>query len=298
MEVLSLEPLLSELDVSAQAAVWHSVHSTAVGDEQDLVTPLLPAGDPDEMREQLRDILFPRITRGNFPWLNSAEEEQAKKIGSYSIRLPYRERVSNVHSYFGVNRFQPNETVLAEAIDRVKAHMPSNLRVADLTLVGAKMPRGTNLGWPYFTSDVRYIPNVLQIAEGVRSNGFKKPLDPCLLFWRGQPRGIGLPSKNRSVWGYPHWLTALELQLQMPLLEHLRGDIRFAAWNNFDVIDAAISYAMRVNNKQKISVDFSSYDQTIHPRLIDGVEDCVLKAFESRYEKHISMSLKALDVYR
>jgi hypothetical protein len=294
MHVVALEPYLEDLDESAYHKVMQSVHSTSVGDMEDLVTPLVPDGDQDYWREKFRDELLPKVKDVRYPWLNVAEEVQATKIGAYSIKLPYRERRENIESYFAANTAVPDEGTLREAVARVNQAFPKNLNLADLTEVYGKMPKGTNLGWPFFTSDKRYLPDVMRLAEDVRRKRFNVRLDPCLLFWRGQPRGIGLPSKNRSVWGYPHYLTMLELQIQMPLLSHLRGSVQFAAWNHPDVVDSAITYGMSLRQKQKISVDFSSYDQSLHPALIDGVEFVTKSSFRTEHHAQITYVFEAI----
>jgi len=289
MRIEPLEPYLSSLDGSARARVESSLHRTNVGNGlEDYVTPLIPDGDPDYWRAEIRDMLLGRLTLAKYPWLREAEIGQAEKIGSYSKMLPYDERMPNVHSYFCVNGAQPDVALLNQAIRKVGTLMPRDLDPLPLSDSISIMPKGTNLGAPYFTSDKRFIAAVYDDALRLEQDGFVFDNLPALMFFRGQPRGIGLVSKNRTVWGISHITIAHGLRLQRPLLNILKLKDEFVAWNALSAVDNVITSFFFRERRQIISVDFSSYDQTLHPSLIEGSWELIRMAFKSKHSKLIT----------
>jgi len=291
MRVGRIDGYLAELDESAASRVLNSLRRTAVGNDlEDYVTPLVPDGDPDYWRGVISTNLFHELQLSRFPWLLEAEEEQKSKIGAYSQMLPYTERKPDVHAYFAENLSQPDQDMLRAAVRNVAAIMPDGLNVVPLDVAIDKMPKGTNLGAPYFTSDERYIPGVAASAEIIERAGFVAPADslPALMFWRGQPRGLGQVSKNRTVWGISHIVIAHGLRVQIPLLQHLRQRVQFAAWNASDVIDRAVGQAFEASRKQIISVDFSRYDASLHPLLMEAAWMLIRRCFSRSDERLIN----------
>ncbi len=282
MRVEGIDAYLETLDVSAANRLAHSLSRTAVGNGlEDYVTPLIPDGDPDYWRYVISNEVFSKLRLENFSWLKDAEEAQKAKIGSYSQQLPYTERRDDVMSYFATNKGNPDLDTLREAIRRVDQIMPKSINAVSLDDSVTKMPRGTNLGAPFFTSDERYIPDVARMAKQIETQGFKlSPLNlPALMFWRGQPKGLGQVSKNRTVWGVSHITIAHGLRVQIALLHYLRQRVEFAAWNASDIIDRAVTSAFQTSRRQIISVDFSRYDASLHPLLLEGAWELIRRSF-------------------
>lgn len=285
LRVKALDPYLEELEEGARIRLLQSLHSTAAGRMVDLVSPMVPDGDPDYWRGRFRDELLPRVQSG-LEWLDVMEEQQAEKIGAYSYQLPFDERRDSVTQYYSGNDGIHDRALLDIATRHVASLMPTGLKAASIAEVIDEMPKGTNLGWPIFSSDTRYLQRVAEEAELVIENDFDAPLDPAIIFWRGQPRGIGQISKNRTVWGYPHYLTVLELMLQRPALHAIRGMTEFAAWNDFDVIDDTVTACLR-SKGWKISNDFTTYDQLLSPALINSAQMVVESMFDASLRDHI-----------
>jgi hypothetical protein len=280
MELLNIDSYLSTLDVSARARVENSLRRTAAGDMVDIVTPLVPDGDPDVGRADLRDQLLKGLLPTGYSWLDEAEIAQAAKIGAYSYMLPWVERIPTANAYFAQSGTSINQDALRIAVERVARRLPRNLSPVSLDTAYQGMPKGTNLGGPFFTSDERYRPIVLQLAKDIEDNGYRSaPNDPCIVYFRGQPRGIGLISKNRIVWGYPHWLTLLELQLQEAALPLLRLLPEFVAWNRPDDIDEVITSVIDSARGQILSVDFSGYDASVPEVLIRAAFGLIRRMF-------------------
>lgn len=285
LRVLPLHNYTELLEEGASVRLMQSLHSTAAGRMVDLVSPIIPDGDPDFWRVRFRDELLQRVQSG-YEWLDDAEAQQAEKIGAYSYQLPFADRRENVFSYFDDNRGVADADLMRRAIDIVASRMPTGLEPASIADVIKDMPKGTNLGWPYFSSDIKFLPDVASDAELVIEHDFDAPYDPAVLFWRGQPRGIGEISKNRTVWGYPHYLTVLELMLQRPALQAIRGMPEFAAWNDFDTIDRVVTDLLQ-SEGYVISNDFTTYDQLLSPLLMYAAEEIVLRMFTAESAKHI-----------
>jgi hypothetical protein len=280
---------LDTIDGSAAARVLSSIHRTSVGNDlEDYVTPLIKDGDPDTRREEVKEFFLSQLPLTRYPWLRTAEEEQASKIGSYSQQLPYSERMVNVHAYFAPNHGNPDLDVLRAAVRMTQDLMPVNLNPLSLLDAVNQMPKGTNLGAPFFTSDKRYIPHVYQMAEQLEAHNFEElEMLPALMFFRGQPRGTGLVTKNRTVWGVSHITIAHGLRVQRPLLEHLKQRVEFSAWNTSDIIDRAVTHAFSVGKQQIISVDFSGYDSSLHPLLMESCWGLIRRSFNGRHAKLI-----------
>jgi len=286
MKVSRLDSYLSTLSDEAEARVWSSLKRTLTGNDlEDYVTPLVPDGDADYWRQNLSEGLFSELSIRAYPWLMAAEANQKEKIGSYSQMLPYSDRQADVHSYFDRKSSTPDVDLLRTAIQMVIGIMPSGLDPVSLSESVRKMPRGTNLGAPYFSSDEKWIPGVYALAEAVEHDGYALAAEklPALMFWRGQPRGLGQVSKNRTVWGVSHVTIAHGLRVQIPLLYHLRQRVEFAAWNASDVIDRAVTHAFDVSKRQIISVDFSKYDASLHPILMEGAWMIIRRCFTDRH---------------
>jgi len=85
------------------------------------------------------------------------------------------------------------------------------------------------------------------------------------------------------VWGYPHYLTLFELQLQVPLLKYLTGrpdtGITFAPWVGPDAVNEAVTTVMEMSEHDILSVDFSGFDASIPRILIEEIFDIMLDWF-------------------
>jgi hypothetical protein len=282
---------LDTLEEGAAARVLASLHRTAMGNGlEDYVTPLIPDGDADTWRQVLSIELLANLhNAAKLSWLGEAEAIQQAKIGAYSQMVPYAERRENVHAYFAINSGTPDLDLLSHVANGVSTEiMPSGLEPQPLHDAVSAMPRGTNLGAPFFISDDRLRHDVFRLALEVEEKGFQRDTGrPALIFWRGQPRGKGLISKNRTVWGISHITIAHGLRIQRAMLDYLRHKLEFAAWNESYLINKAVTEAFSRGRKQIISADFSGYDASLHPALLSEAWKVIKRSFHSRHAKLI-----------
>jgi len=224
--------------------------------------------------------------------LDELEQEQASKIGAYSIQLPYVERKPQVLSYFENRNVSINESALQFAFKALTTRMPRNLYPVSVLDAYVNMPKGTNQGAPFFSANEKYREGSLRLAQEVVSNGYSsyRKDDPCLLYWRGQPRGIGESPKQRTVWGYPHWITILELTIQMALLKELKVLPEFSAWVSGDrVADTVTSMFGRAKGIALLSVDFSGFDASVPQRVVEVAFDVLRYSFHPSAHKLIDL---------
>jgi len=289
MKILPSAQYFTGLSTAARMRVASSLAATTSGREVDLVTPIIPDGVPDLWREKYRNELLPRVTNSGYSGIDQFEVEQAEKIGAYSIMAPYADRRESVNVYFSQNVPSVNSAALRRAVELVSSNHPlHSLRPLSLESVLKVMPKGTNLGAPFFTNDEELIPDVLERSRSAMRDRFRSrewSEDPCMLYWRGQPKGIGLPSKNRVVWGYPHWITLLEIAFQRPFQNALLHLPQHAAWVSLDQVDYVMTGLLDRAQHEILSVDFSSFDASVPRLFIDIAFEMVRRAFvhESHY---------------
>jgi len=278
-------PYIRSLESDAQSRVRSSLKRTARGDEKDLVTPLISDRDnPDQGRNNLRLELYPQVL-SRYDWLNDAEQAQFERIGSYSQMVPYVDREEQVHSYFTRSVVEVNIDALIYARRRFRSIFQfNNLIPTSLHTAFRNMPKGTNLGGPFYSSDRSYYDEMFEIAQDLeRDHWSGNIMDPALLYWRGQPRGLGELPKQRTVWGFPHYLTIAELSVQEVLLQKLRPMYQFAAWNNPKRVSEVVTWMLSGASDQILSVDFSGYDASVPSLLIDEVFDVIEELFQDAY---------------
>jgi len=290
VKLLNSSSYLDGLEPDARSRVMGSLDRTRYGSDKDYVTPLIGRDslNYDDRRREIRDEILPKVNDTGFNWLNQAEIDQAEKIGSYSIMLPYRERLPQVESYFENRKLSYSDEGLTFARNQLSAMMPRNLKLLSVTNAFENMPKGTNLGAPFFTADRRNLPGVLKYARKTIESGFKVYPEPiCLLYWRGQPKGIGQNPKQRTVWGYPHWLTVLELMIQKALLDAVKWHPAFSAWVGVSRVNEVVTDLLDTARYPLLSVDFSGYDASVPAVLIEAAFKVIEDCFEPSARNHI-----------
>jgi len=292
MKRLSVDRYLEGLSADAVQRVVSNLNATNKGHDKDLVSPLIGKDDPapDDKRQVLGLGLLGEVTPSGLHALDELEREQFEKIGPYSIQQPFEDRLPTVEAYFGnKDESRMDQEGLDYAFDQLMKIMPTR-RIEPIDAYDAflNMPHGTNLGAPFFTSDNSARDAVLELAEMVIDSGFRLDFgDPCSLYSRTQPRGYHEIPKQRVVWGYPHYITIIELMIQMALLPYLSSKIEFSAWNVSETVDVAVTYIMGKATTDIISVDFSSFDQSVNETLIHMAFDAIRAVFTTRSESLI-----------
>lgn len=89
---------------------------------------------------------------------------------------------------------------------------------------------------------------------------------PCVAYHRVQHGSEG--PKVRLVWGYPASMTLLEARFARPLIDyfkHNRTPMAFAMWK----MEVSARLIPIENSGVRYGIDFSGFDSSIHPKLID-----------------------------
>jgi len=280
---------LSRLPDEPAMRLESSLGSAREGWPLDLVTPIIGKSSLDyaERRSYFRDWLLPK-TQTRFEELNKAELDQSEKIGPYSIQLPWHERRDNLLAYYSRGNISIDYARLQEAIDVVSSRLPSQLTPKSTLTAFHHMPKNTNLGAPWFTNDQEYLPLVLRKAQEIERRGYPNLGDPCIVFWRGQPTGLETVPKQRTIWGYPHYITVHELRLQMAFFERAVSDSLFSAWVSSDAVNKAITNVIAFDSGNNLSVDFAGFDASVPPVLVRAAFELIRRMFTKGSDRLIS----------
>ncbi len=282
MKVLSSVSQFSHYADDVKERLTRSLDRTSRGFPNDLITPLISRSiDPDAGRLerviQVSNFLFPT----GYEWLDDIEIDQEQMIGSYSIMLPYEGRKEQVYQYFNQKQIRPSRDAFDYASKELASLVTSRLHATSFESAYDSMPRGTNLGLPFLSSDSKYREGVLELARFISRQGFTIESDPCVLYWRGQPKGIGIIPKQRTVWGFPHYNTIFGLAIQKPLLNYLRKDMSFSAWVSNEAVDEAVSVIIDHTEHDILSIDYHAFDASCNQIVIDRVFSIVRSWFSS-----------------
>jgi hypothetical protein len=222
-------------------------------------------------------LLERRIGYTSFKELTEIDQHEKGKIGSFSIMLPYSERTATVEAYWQ-QRFNADMDCFTSAVQSVKYLIQfRSLRPTSFSTAYNQMPEGTSLGAPWFTSDKRYASDYLDRAERVRS---PDDINPCVLYWRGQAKGLHEIPKQRVVWGFDHAETILGATILYPCLTALSKLHGFSAWLGDVYVDEAMTRLLsKADGRRIISMDFSGFDSSLHRHLLDAVDDILASWF-------------------
>lgn len=222
------------------------------GYEVDIRTPLFEGKDRKEVSDLWMDMLQPlRI----YDDLMELEESQKSKIGPLSIRLPLKDRMKDVESYY-TSGFESGNQLSEMELGLLK-QQERRLRPIDAASSANRLPTNTNSGLPMFKK--RNTVREQSIAMAIRYEPHA-----AILGWRGQSNGTSVP-KQRVVWMFPYSLNISEGQFFVPLFEMLKRLPPFAAWNSMSQVDIGITDILvnRRSNQIVLSSDFSGYDQNV-----------------------------------
>lgn len=263
----SFQSLLARLPVDGAKRLERSLARTDEGFGEDLRTPLYDGRDRGEIIQDFKaQIGFTR-----FEELTEIDEHEMNKVGPFSIMLPYSERVSDVTKYWD-QHFNPDESCLKAAFDSVCSILPkASLRSASLSTAFGMMPKDTSLGLPFLTRDRSQVGSYLQRAEMLSS---PEEIYPCVLYWRGQPKGLTEIPKQRVVWGFDHAETIRGATILYPTLDALKQRPGFSAWLGSPFVDEEATSLLREARGRRIfSMDYSGFDSSLHRSLLDLVDE-------------------------
>jgi len=279
------EYFISGLKEDAQRSVLTTLARTRTGFNIDLVTPMIGrhSEDKDEERRNFINHMLDVVAEvsPSLQPLRDAELGQASKVGPISIMLPFADRRPDLYKYYCLPKIDHSVYVnLERAFHRILSRIPKHKLVpVSLNDAFIKMPKGTNLGSPFFRKSADLYPELMRAAVSIEKSGFDTTIhdDPCMLYWRGQSAGLDKPVKQRAVWGYPHKISLHELRLMIPIIAEFKKFPEFAALVSNDAVNVRVTSMLR-SRSAKYCVDFSSFDQFAGP-LIDMAFDLMRAAF-------------------
>jgi len=266
MLVENIETLHATLTESSWRRLNSFLHSVEKGQPVNYVTPFLPKEwRNDELGYGAH--LLKKFGSTGVPLMDEIESKESQKFGPTSIRAPWDVRKDGVMEYFSQKKVDNNAT-LQRAFDTLaKAIKPHSLRPLSIRAAFNAAPKGKNLGLPAFTADKSFEQDYLRRVESIAAGGWKEKIFPAVVGWRGQPNGSTTLIKNRVVWMVDHAETYAGTGVIQVMLDALRDQPGFAAWNELSVVDRRVTSIIDRSKAPIMSVDFSSFDKSL-PRAV------------------------------
>jgi hypothetical protein len=142
----------------------------------------------------------------------------------------------------------------------------------------------SNLGWPFISSDPKYLPQALQLSEVLLRDLSPEAAFccPAILNTRGQPRGLYQRAKGRVVFGCSRAIGNIEKMIFRPVFQSLTHREGFSAWGGQRSVDDAITYLISKaygNARALLSMDFANFDATIPSFVLHAQFDILEELF-------------------
>lgn len=225
------------------------------------------------------------------PGLAAIEEQQAKKVGPYSVIPPASKRMESVKSFWTIVEEVDGKEINPEAVHLVeKLFSPGALTLWALDKVKDKMRLNTNSGLPYFIKR--------RVAwDKYKKSGYKQK-QPFMAVWgtRVQPGGPSVSDeKVRDVMMMPMLLNMLESQYYYPLLEYEQNNqlpfsVSTLRWTEEEVTKL---FDTKDANDPVVNTDFSKFDQHFGLPMQEAAKRILLFAFNRAAHESI---LRTYDV--
>lgn len=266
---------LNELDLDSDTINRLSVYLSNVlkGNSTSIVTPLVKDVDPQSVLLEF-DELFDSNKHKMNNILLGLEYSNRSKFGPRSIARPWKDRVSNVKSYFEPKqcRFKMPKLDFGES--------KRSLRPIRITKAINLLKNNTSSGLPSYTKKKKIKDSIVNEFNDLLSRK-----DPCILFTRTQEG-----DKTRTVWGFPIADTLNETMYYQPLLNYQKELFWRAALLGPDAVDKAVSKIMKQaidNDLLLVSADFSAFDASVSKKLINAGFTYIKGLFQSEF--HVSL---------
>lgn len=275
------------LTQDVEARIKACLGSISKGGVRDWVSPIIPMGswaEQDASRQSLMDQFWHRVNMPSLPkFLFTRECKERDKLGTDTVRRRYRSAGADgsslqcqVSKFFG-SRSQAYDHELMQSCWEHVLHTYGprgpGLRAVPLDVAADSFDK-SNLGFPAFCSDRRYLPLIKRESEyllrTLDGDGILEYV--ALLWYRLQSKGIGVPAKARAIWQCSRVPANLEKTIQIPLLASIRHHPTFAAWESQTAVNAAVTELLDTTQWQA-SIDYSNFDATVSRELIGWVFD-------------------------
>lgn len=214
--------------------------------------------------------------------LHEIEMSNRAKFGPRSYCKPWVDRIDSVSEYF--EKRSQNLYKMHDTLDKVLFKFEGSPRLRPISIEKAItfLKDGTNSGLPFNVKKGKIKHKLLINLDSI-------PDDlPCILFTRTQEG-----NKTRNVWGYPAKITLLETRFYQPLLNFQRDNSYWrGALLSAEETDRRISRIMNVLKRNLsdhciISIDFSAFDASVQPFMINLAFDFIKTLFQPEYGEDI-----------
>jgi hypothetical protein len=264
--------VLDQLNLSSDAELRLSriLDKTVAGNSDVIITPIGKAHNPDEILSRW-DKIFESKRDLFDDGLLAFELNNRSKYGPRSIAKPWVDRKASLY-----DSFAPDEN----KITLPGVELGNRLRPLSKENAMKYLKNKTSSGLPFLTKKDKVKPTLLQDYGMLLERK-----DPCVLFTRTQEG-----NKTRNVWGYPIADTLNEMCYYRPLLDYQSQ----LSWRSSitlpEKVDASVISLMKqakAEDKFLVSIDFSSYDNTIRRTLMEGAFNYIKSLFQSSYHEEI-----------
>lgn len=181
-------------------------------------------------------------------------------------------------SHYGIKRaFRPDPDRWAQVVGRVKATFGcKSEEVRKACTLYAKLPTSeliidrlsTSSGYPNFVKKSEDLVAARGRADLLTQRLLQGRMSspPCVAYARVQHGEAG--PKTRLVWGYPFEMTLIESRFARPLIQHFLS-VRTPMTVGLQRFQLGARLSRLCNSSLVYGIDFSKFDASISPRLID-----------------------------
>lgn len=238
-------------------------------------TPLFHKANPGTVLGEWLKFVERSNINDVFPDLILVEQNQAKKVGVYSVIPPAQKRMAHLKEYWA--KVEPQTPILPEAIAKVKElYQVGSLSLWSMEQVKEKMRLNTSAGLPLFTRRRK--------AWEVYERNRYTQKQPYIALWgtRVSPGGPRIEDeKVRDVFMMPMLLNMYESKYYYPLLEYEQANkLPYSITTLRDTEQAVTNlFDTKGQNDPVIVTDFDGFDQTFRKPLQDAAKETILYAF-------------------
>lgn len=243
------------------------------GSDENFTNPILNEMKDSEVLLGLDDIFSNnRAIVNDVLW--DIEIKQRSKFGPRSIAIPWDERKDSLYESFGLGD-KYNLPIIALGPSK-------RLRPINVSAAITYLKNSTNSGLADLAKKGRVKAKL--VGETLESL-FNTKFYPCMLFTRTQEN-----KKTRTVWGFPILLTLYEMCFYRPVLDIQSKQPWRSALRTPEEVDQAITKILLSAQRFNLfilSIDFSTYDNSVKRQLQLSAFGSIKQLFQSQYHKHI-----------
>ena len=265
------------------------------GQPEDYRTPLFDGKPREEILEQWRKILEPKLT--GMEGLLDFENDLRSKVGPLSVMKPLKERMDDIDAYYSSIHLEskPISDDAVTALIKDWGGKIGGLSRRSPSTTWLAMKKSTSSGLPTYQRRMSAWPKV---------NGFRLDQNSCyyprlgksyqncaVLGWRGQEGGPDDSDvKQRVIWMFPMAVNIAELSVYQPLIAACQRFNLVPAWNGNDFVDEEVTSLFDSKGKDDVIIctDFTKFDQHFN----EDMQSCaskVLKALLANGEEWLNL---------